>query len=72
MTGVLPSHRGRGIAMALKLATIAYGRQHGYSEIRTWNETHNTGMLAINERLGFTRQPAWITFEAALEPGCAP
>ncbi len=72
VTGVLPAHRGRGIAMALKLATIAYGRQHGYSEIRTWNETHNTGMLAINERLGFARQPAWITFEAALEPGCAP
>ncbi|MDQ7840771.1 MAG: GNAT family N-acetyltransferase [bacterium] len=72
VTGVLPAHRGRGIAGALKLATIAYGRQHGYSEIRTWNEMHNTGMLAINERLGFTRQPAWITFEAALDSGAGP
>lgn len=69
VTGVLSAHRGRGIAVALKMATIAYGQQHGYSEIRTWNEMHNTGMLAINERLGFTRQPAWITFEAALDPG---
>lgn len=69
VTGVLPAYRGRGIAMALKLATIAYGRQRGYAEIRTWNETRNTGMLAINARLGFVRQPAWITFEAMLDPG---
>ncbi len=63
VTGVLPPYRGRGIAMALKLATIAYGQAHGHSEIRTWNEVRNAGMLAINERLGFVRQPAWITFE---------
>jgi mycothiol synthase len=68
VTGVLRPYRGRGIAMALKLATIAYGRAHGYTEIRTWNETNNTGMLAINDRLGFVRQPAWITFEKTLAP----
>lgn len=67
VTGVLPAYRGRGIAMALKLATIAYGRTHGHSEIRTWNEVRNTGMLAINERLGFVRQPAWITFGKSLD-----
>ncbi len=66
ITGVLPAYRGRGIAIALKLATIAYGRAGGYSEIRTWNEVRNTGMLVINERLGFVRQPAWITFEKTL------
>ena len=66
VTGVLPAYRGRGIAMALKLASIAYGRAGGYSEIRTWNEVRNIGMLAINERLGFVRQPAWITFEKTL------
>lgn len=63
VTGVLHQFRGRGIAMALKLATVAYARAHGYSEIRTWNEVHNAGMLAINDRLGFVRQPAWITYE---------
>lgn len=67
VTGVLPAYRGRGIAMALKLATIAYGQAHGYLEIRTWNEEHNTGILAINDRLGFVRQPAWLTFEKRLE-----
>ncbi len=66
VTGVLRTHRVRGIAMALKLATIAYAQAHGHSEIRTWNEVQNTGMLAINERLGFARQPAWITFERSL------
>ncbi len=68
-TGVLPAYRGRGIAMALKLATIAYARARGYSEIRTWNAAQNTGMLTINERLGFVRQPAWITFERSLASG---
>ncbi|MGQ0551101.1 MAG: GNAT family N-acetyltransferase [Armatimonadota bacterium] len=70
VTGVLPAWRERGVAMALKLATIAYGRAGGYSEIRTWNAVRNAGMLAINERLGFVRQPAWITFERTLaSPG---
>jgi mycothiol synthase len=68
VTGVLPGFRGRGIAMALKLATIAYGASRGYAEIRTWNAVHNAGMLAINERLGFVRQPAWITYEKTLAP----
>ncbi|MGH2405869.1 MAG: GNAT family N-acetyltransferase, partial [bacterium] len=67
VTGVLPAWRGRGIAMALKLATIAYAQRHGYAEIRTHNEVRNAGMLAINERLGFARQPAWITFERAFD-----
>ena len=70
VTGVLPGYRGRGIAMVLKLATIEFARAHGHSEIRTWNEVNNVGMLAINDRLGFVRQPAWLTFER--EVGAAP
>jgi hypothetical protein len=49
--------------MVLKLATIAYAREQGATEIRTWNDVHNVEMLAINDRLGFVRQPAWLTFE---------
>lgn len=63
VTGVLPTHRGRGIAIVMKLATIAYAREHGAAEIRTWNDVHNVEMLAINDRFGFVRQPAWLTFE---------
>lgn len=63
LTGVRREYRGRGLAMALKLKTIAYARDHGYTMIKTWNATVNEGMLAINGRLGFVRQPAWIEFE---------
>ncbi len=68
-TGVRQPYRGRGIAIALKLATIDYARIHECSQIRTWNEINNIGMLAINERLGFVRTPAWITYERRLASG---
>jgi ribosomal protein S18 acetylase RimI-like enzyme len=68
VTGVLPAYRGRGMAMVLKLATISYGQARGFTEIRTWNEVQNIGMLAINDRLGFVRQPAWLAFEKTLSP----
>lgn len=62
LTGVRPKYRNKGVAMALKLKTIEYARAHGYEIIKTWNDSTNVGMLAINEKLGFVRQPAWITF----------
>ncbi|MCX8102823.1 MAG: GNAT family N-acetyltransferase [Candidatus Bipolaricaulota bacterium] len=62
LTGVRREYRNRGVAMALKLKTIEYARAHGYEVIKTWNDNTNVGMLAINEKLGFVRQPAWITF----------
>lgn len=66
LTGVLPEYRGHGIATALKLRTIEYARTHGYREIRTFNSSRNGPMLAINGRLGFVRQPAWIDFLRAV------
>jgi GNAT superfamily N-acetyltransferase len=68
LTGVLREYRGRGIAMALKLQTVRYAREHGYIEIRTWNDVRNQPMLRINDALGFARQPAWINFEKPLAP----
>ncbi len=62
LTGVRRDLRGRGIALALKLRAIAYARAHGHPIIRTWNESNNEAILAINERLGFVKQPAWIDF----------
>ena len=62
ITGVTRSHRKRGIAMALKVLSVEYALQKGFSEIRTWNETNNQAMLGINNRLGFVRQPAHIEF----------
>ena len=62
LTGVLRDERGSGIAMSLKLRTIEYATEAGFREIRTWNASINRPMLAINEALGFTKEPAWITF----------
>jgi len=61
-TGVRREYRGRGIATALKLKTIEYAHTHGYREIVTGNSTLNAPMLAINQKLGFVRQPAKVEF----------
>ena len=66
LTGVRREARGNGIAMALKLRTIDYARARGIDHIKTWNDTTNRPMLAINEALGFEKQPAWIAFELRL------
>lgn len=67
LTGVLCEDRGRGIAMALKLQTVRYARDHGYREIRTWNDARNRAMLRINEAMGFVKQPASVNFERSLD-----
>jgi ribosomal protein S18 acetylase RimI-like enzyme len=66
LTGVAADHRGRGVGVALKLATIAYGKRRGYRSIWTAVESNNPRMLALNERLGFTRKGGLILLEADL------
>jgi len=68
LTGVIPDYRGKGVAMALKLATVAYAKQAGKREIRTWNDTVNRAMLRINEAMGFARQPAEVVYLKELDP----
>ena len=62
LTGVLREHRRKGVALGLKVKGVEFARAFGVPEINTWNESNNVGMLAINERLGFVRQPANIDF----------
>jgi GNAT superfamily N-acetyltransferase len=62
LTGVRREYRRKGIALALKLRAVRYARERGAPLIRTWNEIGNRGMLSINERLGFVKQPAWIEY----------
>jgi GNAT superfamily N-acetyltransferase len=66
LTGVRREYRRKGIAQALKLYGLRYAREHGYREIRTWNNTRNRPMLSINEAMGFVKQPVWIEFERTL------
>lgn len=63
MTGVLPAHRGKGIAQALKLRTIALAQERGATYIRTNNDESNAPMLAINRKLGYQPEPGWFIWE---------
>src|SRR3989442_1294557 len=67
LTGVLREYRGKGIAVALKLKVFDFAKRNGFDNIRTFNASTNDGMLAINMKLGFKRDLAWITFEKSLE-----
>jgi GNAT superfamily N-acetyltransferase len=68
LTGVRREARGKGIAMALKLRTVKHAQGLGVDHIKTWNDQSNRPMLAINEAMGFAKQPAWISFEYRLRP----
>lgn len=65
ITGVLPSHRRRGIGTALKLKTIEFAKAGGGKTIDTGNEENNP-MYDLNMKLGFKPTPAWLSFETIL------
>jgi RimJ/RimL family protein N-acetyltransferase len=53
MTGTRADLRRRGLARLAKLATIAWAGENGYGAILTSTDDANTGMLALNESLGY-------------------
>jgi len=57
---VVRSHRGRGIATALKQTQLAWAAEHGYRELVTYTQEGNKRMRAINKKLGYRERPAWI------------
>src|SRR5262245_20846232 len=66
-TGVLPSHRGRGIASVLKVRAAAWARGRGYLRIRTDNSCLNGAMLRVNEKVGFRTVSERVSMERTLE-----
>ncbi len=67
MTGTRRTHRGLGLALALKLRGIQYAKDHGGQEITTMNDAPNAAMIGINEKLGFQRAPEWIRYAKNFE-----
>ena len=61
-TGTHRQYRGRGIARAVKLQTLAQAYDLGVPEVRTDNDSENAPMLHINETLGYTPQPGYVSF----------
>lgn len=65
LTGVLRSHRRRGIATAMKVRALAFARDFGATEVDTDNEENNP-MLQLNYQLGFRSMPAELTLHRKL------
>jgi GNAT superfamily N-acetyltransferase len=69
MTAVLRTFRGRGIASALKEATIAWAIEHELAVLETGNDEANAPMRAVNARLGYRPLPDEITMRGPLFDG---
>ncbi len=68
-TGCHPKYRGRGIARAVKLQTLAQAIELGVPEVRTDNDSENAPMLHINETLGYEPMPGYLSFLKRLSSG---
>ena len=55
-----PEYRGRGIARAIKLQSLAQAVELGVPVVVTDNDAENAPMLHINERLGYVRRPGFV------------
>jgi GNAT superfamily N-acetyltransferase len=53
LTAVRRDWRGRGLAVHLKLRTLAWAADHGLTEVYTWTQDGNAAMRALNTRLGY-------------------
>jgi GNAT superfamily N-acetyltransferase len=63
MTGTRRAYRGRGLARAVKLASIEWAVANGITRMLTFNDATNAPMLAVNERLGYEpigRRVEWL------------
>jgi mycothiol synthase len=66
MTGVLPSHRRRGIAEALKRAQIDWASRAGYRRLVTYTQVGNVAMRSLNAKLGYEERTGTIALRGPL------
>lgn len=68
MTGTRRSHRGLGLARAVKLAALRRARDAGYRQATTTNDGGNAAMLAVNRRLGYRAVAGEWRYRGELRP----
>jgi mycothiol synthase len=61
LTAVSRQARGQGLATAIKVHALRAVLELGFKTVRTDNDTQNTSMLAVNDKLGYQRQPAVLS-----------
>lgn len=54
-------YRGRGLARAVKLQSLAQAAERGVPFVYTDNDSENAPMLHINERLGYLPRPGFVS-----------
>jgi RimJ/RimL family protein N-acetyltransferase len=62
-----PKYRGRGIARAVKLQSLAQAVELGVPLVGTDNDSDNAPMLHINETLGYVRRPGFAEHHKRVE-----
>ena len=70
LTGYTCTHtdyRGRGIARAVKLQSLAQAAALGVPIVCTMNDAENAPMLHINEQLGYVRRPGFVEHHKRVE-----
>jgi GNAT superfamily N-acetyltransferase len=68
LTGVLRSHRRRGIAEALKREQIRWAAAAGYRRLITYTQEGNDPMRRLNLKLGYRERLASLSVKGPLQP----
>lgn len=63
LTGVHRDYRGKGLALAIKIKALEYAKEKGAKFVRTHNDSNNSPMLRVNQKLGYEQKPGLYFME---------